>query len=366
MLKLRKIRSYEKGLLFEDNEFKGFLDKGRYWFLDPFFKVKVDVVSTRTPWLFHENLEVMVKSGGLEGQAQVIDLADYQRALVWVDGRFDTILGPGLYALWEGFSKTRVEIIDAREVRLTHVAVNQIAQSDDASEFITVVDVPEERRCVYFRDGKYQETLAPGRYLFWRDIAVTRFYTVDQREQIIDVSGQEIMTADKVTLRMNSVLAFCVTDALKSVTLVGDLNQALYREAQLALRTVIGSLELDAVLNGKEDIATELRSIIRKKADDFGIRVKSFGIRDVILPGDMKDLMNKVIAARKAAESNLIMRREETAAMRSQANTARLLDSNPTLMRLRELDILEKLVSNSNMSLVLGEKGLSERVANLL
>jgi hypothetical protein len=80
----------------------------------------------------------------------------------------------------------------------------------------------------------------------------------------------------------------------------------------------------------------------------------------------MKDLMNKVIEAKKAAESNLIMRKEETAAMRSQANTAKLLDNNPTLMRLRELDILEKVVSNSKMSVVLGEKGLADRVVNLL
>ena len=70
------------------------------------------------------------------------------------------------------------------------------------------------------------------------------------------------------------------------------------------------------------------------------------GIRDVILPGDMKDLMNKVTEARKAAEANLISRREETAAMRSQANTAKLLTDNPTLMRLKELEALEKVVEN--------------------
>ncbi len=105
---------------------------------------------------------------------------------------------------------------------------------------------------------------------------------------------------------------------------------------------------------------------IQDSAQALGIQVRSFGIRDIILPGDMKDLMNKVIEAKKAAESNLIMRREETAAMRSQANTAKLLDNNPTLMRLRELDILERVVSNSKMSVVLGEKGLADRVVNLL
>ena len=80
----------------------------------------------------------------------------------------------------------------------------------------------------------------------------------------------------------------------------------------------------------------------------------------------MKELMNKVIEAKKAADANLIMRREETAAMRSQANTAKLLENNPTLMRLRELDVLEKVAGNSKLNVVLGEKGLADRIVNLL
>jgi len=86
----------------------------------------------------------------------------------------------------------------------------------------------------------------------------------------------------------------------------------------------------------------------------------------VILPGEMKDLMNKVTEARKAAEASLITRREETAAMRSQANTARILEQNPTLMRLRELEVLEKVAGSTKLSVVLGEKGLTEKVVNLL
>lgn len=129
---------------------------------------------------------------------------------------------------------------------------------------------------------------------------------------------------------------------------------------------MIGALELDSVLNEKENVSNDLIAAIQDNAQALGIQVKSVGIRDIILPGDMKELMNKVIEAKKAAESNLIMRREETVAMRSQANTAKILDNNPTLMRLRELDILEKVVSNSKMSVVLGEKGLADRVVNLL
>jgi regulator of protease activity HflC (stomatin/prohibitin superfamily) len=109
-----------------------------------------------------------------------------------------------------------------------------------------------------------------------------------------------------------------------------------------------------------------MEKALNKRAADFGIGILSLGIRDIVLPGDMKELMNKVIEARKAADANLITRREETAAMRSRANTARLLENNPTLMRLRELDVLEKIAGNSRLKVILGEKGLADRVVNLL
>jgi regulator of protease activity HflC (stomatin/prohibitin superfamily) len=80
----------------------------------------------------------------------------------------------------------------------------------------------------------------------------------------------------------------------------------------------------------------------------------------------VKELLNKVTEAKKAAEANLITRREETAAIRSQANTARILESNPTLMRMRELEVLQTITSNTQMSVVLGEKGLADRVIKLL
>jgi hypothetical protein len=98
----------------------------------------------------------------------------------------------------------------------------------------------------------------------------------------------------------------------------------------------------------------------------LGLSIVSVGVRDIILPGEMKDLMNKVTEAKKAAEANLIVRREETAAMRSQANTAKVLADNPTLMRLRELEVLEKVATSGKLSVVLGEKGLADRVVNLL
>ena len=174
------------------------------------------------------------------------------------------------------------------------------------------------------------------------------------------------MTADKVTLRLNAVVTYRVANALRSVTEVEDSRQALYREAQLALRAVVGTKALDTLLTEKDAVARELEGLVRDRAAAFGLDVHALGIRDIILPGDMKDLMNRVTEAKKAAEAALITRREETAAMRSQANTAKILESHPTLMRLRELEVLEKVAEKSNLQVVLGEKGLTDRVVKLL
>jgi regulator of protease activity HflC (stomatin/prohibitin superfamily) len=145
-----------------------------------------------------------------------------------------------------------------------------------------------------------------------------------------------------------------------------DGRQARYREMQLALRAVVGTYDLDRLLTEKDQVARDLEATLMTRADAFGLQVRSIGIRNLILPGEMRDLMNKVIEAKKAADANLITRREETAAMRSQSNTARLLENNSTLMRLRELDVLEKIASNNKLNIVLGEKGLTDRIVNLL
>ncbi len=366
LIKTAKIRSFEKGLLFRDGEFEGLLNKGRYWFSDPLNRIKVHVVSQRDVWLMHRDLDIIVKSGVLEGQATVLDLKDRQRALVWIDGRFARVLGPGLYALWTKVRDVRVELVDAGEDRFNHKDLNIIAKSDAVEKELDLSNVEPGFAGVYFKDGAYVETLGPGRYMFWKNMGKVKFYHVDLRETVLDVSGQEIMTSDKVTLRMNAAITYRVADALKSVSVVDDSKQALYREAQLALRAVIGTFDLDTLLGEKEKVAKDLEGTIKSRAAEFGIAVQALGIRDVILPGDMKNLMNRVIEAQKAADANLIMRREETAAMRSQANTARLLDNNPTLMRLRELDVLEKVAGNSKLNVVLGEKGLADRIVNLL
>jgi regulator of protease activity HflC (stomatin/prohibitin superfamily) len=370
MFKRIKIRSYEMGLLFRDGEFRRLLGNGRhcgrYWFFDPLNKVRVEVVSQRDPWLVHEKLDVIVRSGALKDRAVVLDLKDHERALVWIDRRFSHVLPPGLYAYWTAFREVQVEVVDARQVRFEQKELPVIARSPLAERVLEIATVEPHHQGVLFVDGDCVGTFRPGMYAFWKNVAQVKFIQEDMREAMFDVSGQDVMTADKVTLRMNAVVTYRVADVRQAVSVAGDARQALYRESQLALRAVVGARELDAFLTDKDAVAGELAEVVRPRASALGVELISVGIRDIILPGEMKDLMNKVTEAKKAAEANLIARREETAAIRSQANTARLLQENPTLMRLRELEVLEKVATASKLNVVLGEKGLADRVINLL
>lgn len=366
MIKRLTLKSYEKGLVFKNDEFHSLIDTGNHLFIDPLNRIRVDRVSQRDPYLTHSDLDVIVKSGLIDQLASICDLKDNQRALVWIDGRFDRILGPGLHAVWTGFRTVRIEIVETDTVQFLHKDRQTVALSPDADRELSVKQVAEGFKGVFFKDNIFSGLLDPGKYMFWKNADKVTVYHVDMRQKTLDISGQDIMTADKVTLRLNVVLSYRVSDPVKSVTSSGDTEQAIYRETQLAVRSVVGSYDLDTLLADKERVAGDLENGIKSRAGDFGFTIISLGIRDIILPGDMKELMNRVIEAKKAADANLITRREETAAMRSQANTARLLENNPTLMRLRELDILEKIAGNTKMSVVLGEKGLADRVINLL
>src|SRR4051812_22022780 len=141
MIKLVKIHEYEMGLYFHDGEFQGLLEADRYWFFDPLNRVRVDIVSQRAPWLTHDKLDVIVKSGLLAERALVLDLKDYERALVWIDGRFSHVLPPGLYAYWTTFCSVRAEVVDARTVRFEHPDLPVIVKSQLADRVLECVAV---------------------------------------------------------------------------------------------------------------------------------------------------------------------------------------------------------------------------------
>jgi regulator of protease activity HflC (stomatin/prohibitin superfamily) len=150
------------------------------------------------------------------------------------------------------------------------------------------------------------------------------------------------------------------------VSASADHAQALYREAQLALRAAVGTRTLDVLLADKESVGAEVLEALTLRVKGLGVTVRSVGLRDVILPGDMKALLNGVIAAQKEAEANLIKRREETASVRSQANTAKLLAESPALARLKELELLKDVLAGAKTTFVFGNGDIAEQVRGLV
>ncbi|MBL7647967.1 MAG: slipin family protein [Candidatus Hydrogenedentes bacterium] len=366
ILKRVHVRKHEFGLRVDEGEFTKVLGPGVYRVIDPMNRVTVDIASERDVYLQHRQLDVIVKSGALEGRALVLELQDNERAIISVNGRVHSVIGAGLYVLPNTFNKVAAEILTTDAVRFEHANLNNVLAAAGAVAVFDKHQVDEGRVGLLYLNGVFQEVLTPGRYAFFKGVGAVKIQLVDVRERVLDVGGQEIMTEDKVTLRLNAVATYRVCDPRLYADVAEDAVQALYRDAQLALRATVGTRTLDTLLAEKDAVTDELAEALRKRAATLGIEVLSAGIRDIILPGEMKELMNRVTEAKKAAEANLIVRREETAAMRNQANTAKVLENNPTLMRLRELEVLEKIAVHAKLNVVLGEKGLADRVVNLL
>jgi regulator of protease activity HflC (stomatin/prohibitin superfamily) len=208
------------------------------------------------------------------------------------------------------------------------------------------VMVAAHEKGLLFRDGRFVTILEPGRYRLARWFATEEVKTVDLRLRSLVLQGQEMLTLDKVTLRVTMIAKLRVADPVAALLRVDDYLAQLYGDVQLALRDAVGALELEAAIGRKGVLGEAVVATVKEKALAYGVELVEAGVRDLILPGDMKAILNQVMEAKKKAEASLILRREEVAATRSLANTAELLAKNPALMKLKELEALEKIAAS--------------------
>ncbi len=364
MLRKIYIRQHERGLLFRRGDLVDVLTPGVRWLW--LWNDRVEIFDTLQTRFDHLLLDVLLKNEKLARLLHVVDLTDAQRALVWKDGRLLQIVGPGRHAYWREPADVEIEVFSIETARFAHSRLQTAMSHVDAPKWLTGVRVDQDEDVLLYQDGQLIERLAQGLHAFWLHAGRITWKAYDRREQTADVAGQEIISQDKVTLRVNLVVTWMIADAEKAARTCTDAAQALYREAQLVLRAAVGARSLDALLADKEAVGNEVRQALSARASELGLVVKSVGLRDIILPGDMKTLLNQVIAATKEAEANLIRRREETAAARSQANTARLLAESPQLMRLKELELLKEVLANTNTTFVLGNGDLTDQLRTLV
>lgn len=364
-----RVRAYERALLFRNGDFYRVAGPGHYrlWKnFTPRTRETVEVYDALQPRFEHRLLPYLVEQETLAKELEVVDLEDDERAIVSIDGRLSEILGPGLHAYWRKPRRVQVERFRITALRFEDPRIESILKLPHAGRFFKAIEVGSNEVVLLSRNGESLTTLGPGRHVFWLGQGDLTWQAVDLREQILDVAGQEIMTQDKVGLRLNLIVTYQVVDPERSVTTTANASQSLYREAQLALRAAVGTRTLDQLLTDKASVGEELRDVLVARAGELGLRVHSVGLRDIVLPGEMRAILNQVVLAERQAQANLIRRREETAAARSQANTAKLLTENPVLARLKELELVQEILAGTKATFVLGARDLTGELRSAL
>ncbi len=358
------IAEYQRGLVINEGSVERILEPGVYRIFNPFGRVQVKLYDVTQDSFDYPQFDVLAERHPqlVERYFQVTELKDNEVGLVYRKDVLDDVIAPGnRVVFWKGPVATRVEVINLDEGyelsadRAKVLArIRNVTLARKLASFITISEVADEFVGLLIVDGKLLRTLNAGLYVFWTFNRSIKVELVDTRVQSMEVSGQEILTSDKVTLRVNLSAAYQVSDPVKARNAFRDWSDTLYRELQFGLRQVIAVRSLDELLSDKGVLDREVFQYVRDKVTEQGIEVRSVGVKDVILPGDMKDILNQVVAAEKAAQANIIKRREETAATRSLLNTARLMDQNPTLLRLKELEVLEKVTEKVDHMTVFG------------
>jgi regulator of protease activity HflC (stomatin/prohibitin superfamily) len=284
------------------------------------------------------------------------DIGAEEVGLVSKNGKLEDVLLPGTRKLyWRAPVKVEIEklaLSDGLDVR-SDVA-KRLRQLGVLGKVAAMADVPSEFVGLLFVDGKLVRTLEPGSYAFWNFQKNVTVDVADLRVQAMDVSGQELLTRDKVSLRVNLAASVRVIDPVASRTKVAKFSDQVYRELQYGLRKAVSAKTLDELLGDKASLDADIFGYVRGQVGAFGVEVLGVGVKDVILPGEMREILNSVVQAEKSAQANVIRRREEANATRSLLNTAKLIEESPMLMRLKELEALERVTEKIDKLTVFG------------
>jgi len=205
-----------------------------------------------------------------------------------------------------------------------------------------------------YQHGKFIEVLIPGRHLRWgRGFTLT---LQDLRKATAAVAGQEVLTADNVSLKASLLVTYELADPVKAAHGTQHWYSDLYNAAQLALRTVAGGVPVETLLNQRATLAPQLLALVQPEAARIGITVHAVEVKDVMFPAELKRAFAEVLKAKQEGQAALERARGESAALRNLANAARLLDGNPALMNLRLMQSMSAAQAGGN-TLVLGVPG---------
>ena len=361
-MKRVRINAGKVGLVFKKGDYKRVIAKGIHWLA---FGEKVVIYDLSMPFSTPIAAEVLLRDKELEAMLHVVEVKDSELVLVLKSGILKQVLTAGRYFYWNALVDYSFVKVDRSKVDITEEIDKSWFSRPELSQYVRLFEVATYEKAIMLIDDVYVKTLDGGTYRFWRNDTTIKIAKVDMRQLQLEISGQELLTKDKAAIRINFYTQYRVVDVEKALLQSKDYEKQLYIAMQLALRAYVGGYSLDELLERKESIAEAVYESIKVDAEKLGVVVLSCGIRDVILTGEMKEIMNQVLVAQKKAQANIITRREETASTRSLLNTAKLMEENEMLFKLKEMEYVEKIADKIGEITVSGNGGMVKQLKEI-
>jgi regulator of protease activity HflC (stomatin/prohibitin superfamily) len=269
------------------------------------------------------------------------------------------------------------------------------------------VIIKDTHRGLYYEDGVLVRVLGagrhtlplsrPGRFAFFRRRPTTEVVLVDMRARELTIKGQEILTADKVAIRVSILVQFAVVDPTASVHAVASFEDRLYSDVQLAARRALATMTLEEILTNRHRLSEEILRDVKESAASYGVAIARADVKDLVFPGNLQEIMNRVLAAERMSQAQLVEARTkgevqrieaqsrveaqrlaaqatleaqrleaqgkadavlmavqaEMQALDQRSKTATVYAAHPALLRLEELATLRELARNGNARLYL-------------
>lgn len=362
MIEKITIKKNEVAILYKNEMYSHVLTAGTHWL---WFGETATLENKEDIRSINKLNRFLLKEESFTKHVNIIDVADNHIVVILEEGKFAGILETGKYYYWKGWMDYSFITIDLSKVVITENITKDLLRNSAFYRYVRLFEVKSHEKGLLFIDEQFVRPLDKGIYYFWQNATKIEVLKTDMRQQILEVPGQDILTKDKAAVRVNCFVDYEVTDIEKALIDNKNYQQRLYLLTQLAVREFIGTKTLDEVLDAKDQVGDFVKKQLVTKANNIGINIIDTGMKDIILPGDVKAIMNQVLLAQKQAQANTIKRREETASTRNLLNTAKLMEDNQMLLKLKEMEYIEKIADKVNNISLSGGHQILDQLNNI-
>jgi len=215
---------------------------------------------------------------------------------------------------------------------------------------ISLRQINEYERGVKFPFGKYKNIMTPGWRIIWPIIQTMQ--KVDIRVKAVDVPDQDAITKDNISVKINAVIYYKVSDAAKAIIEVENYIYAISQLAQTTMRNTSGEVSLDELLSGREQISSRIQKVVDEASDPWGIKVINVELKDIQLPEEMKRTIAKQAEAEREKRAVIIKAEGEVAAAENMAKAAQMMSASPGALHLRTLQSINDLSSDQSNTVI--------------